>query len=259
MSEIKHSKGIILRKFDYSNTSIIFHLMTPDSGIIHIIARGAKSNKSPSRGKLDIFNQIDCHYITSGKTDLHPLKECSVINRHQSIEQNIYLFFTCSLMFEIINCFPWDNSDTSNIYYLIEQIFISFNKDNQNLIPQTLVFFETKILTLLGYCLDTTTCCNCGKKIIDFGLPMVYDQPGFSCRKCITPKNKTASDNELDLNRLSEITEFFYIDNPTKLKQLEINDKNAYQISSALIFLFNRLSGKTLKSAKMIDKLFNNI
>ncbi len=258
MSEIKHSKGIILRKFDYSNTSIIFHLLTSDSGIIHIIARGAKSNKNPSRGNLDIFNQIDCHYITSGKTDLHPLKECSVINRYQSIEQNIYLFFTCSLMFEIINCFPWDNSDTSNIYHLIEEIFISFSKDNQNLIPQTLVLFETKILTLLGYYLDTSACCNCGKKIVDFGSPMVYDQPGFSCRKCITLKNKTASDNELNSTRLSEITEFFSIDNATELKQLEINDKHARQISSAFIFLLSRLSGKTLKTAKMIDK-FNNI
>jgi len=258
MSEIKHSKGIILRKFDYSNTSIIFHLLTPHNGTIHLIARGAKSNKSPFRGKLELFNQIDCHYIASGKTDLHPLKECSVINRNKSIEQNISLFFTCSLMFEIINCFPWDNSDVSDIYHLIEQIFASFDKDTPNSIPQTLVFFETKILTLTGYYLDATTCCNCGKNIIDFGWPMVYDQPGFSCRKCTTLKNKTTHSNKLDSNRLSEITKFFSINHVDELNRFEINDKNAQQISSALIFLLSKLSGKTLKSAKMIDK-FNNI
>ncbi len=249
MSQIKCSEGIVLRKFDYSNTSIILHLLTEKNGIIHLIARGAKGAKSQYKGKLDLFNQIRCHYIANNKTDLFILKECSIIDPNKSIKQNINLFFVCSLMFEIITSFPWDNNDLSTIYNLVTQIFCQLHKTNP---IQTLIFFEIKILTILGYSPNAKNCSVCGKEITDAGLPTIYDQPGFLCERC--NKNKNTSDEKLHHDRLSEITTLISMNDLYELEETKINNKNARKISSTLIFFIEKLSGKNLKSAKMIDK-----
>ncbi len=72
---IESTTGIILRTRPFKETSLIVHWLTPNSGRVATIARGARRPKSPFLGKLDLFYEADFSFSRSLHSDLHVLRE----------------------------------------------------------------------------------------------------------------------------------------------------------------------------------------
>ena len=70
-------RGIIFRLYPYSDTSLIFHVLSRELGLISLIAKGARRLNSSFAGKLDLFYLCRFEFIPSRKSDLHTLRRCS--------------------------------------------------------------------------------------------------------------------------------------------------------------------------------------
>jgi hypothetical protein len=82
--------GIILRTRPLTETSLIVHWLTPDFGRIATVAKGARRPKSPFLGKLDLFYEADFSFSRSRHSDLHNLREVSVLREmHGAIREDI--------------------------------------------------------------------------------------------------------------------------------------------------------------------------
>jgi DNA repair protein RecO (recombination protein O) len=77
---MEQTRAILLRRFPWSETSLIVSWLTENHGAIRTTARGARKPGSAFAGKLDLFFQADISFTLSRKGgDLHELREVSVI------------------------------------------------------------------------------------------------------------------------------------------------------------------------------------
>lgn len=76
---MEQTRAILLRRFPWSETSLIVAWLTESQGSIRTSARGARKPNSAFAGKLDLFFQADISYAHNRKGgDLHELREVSI-------------------------------------------------------------------------------------------------------------------------------------------------------------------------------------
>src|SRR3954464_8039582 len=86
---IENASGIILRTRPFTETSLTVHWLTPDLGRLSTVAKGARRDKSPFQGKLDLFYLAEFSFIRSRRSDLHTLAEASLQETHRLLRQNM--------------------------------------------------------------------------------------------------------------------------------------------------------------------------
>jgi recombinational DNA repair protein (RecF pathway) len=76
---LKRQDAIILKSYDYRNTSKIIHILSSDSQRLSLVAKGARRTKSQFAGNIEPMNLTQLvYYIKPGKS-LGTLKEASLI------------------------------------------------------------------------------------------------------------------------------------------------------------------------------------
>lgn len=78
LSRVESGRGIIIRLTKLTDTSLIVHWMSEDSGLIKTVARGARRPKSPFAGRIDLFLEAEFQWRRSSKSELHALTEVVV-------------------------------------------------------------------------------------------------------------------------------------------------------------------------------------
>jgi DNA repair protein RecO (recombination protein O) len=85
---VENASAILLRARKYSETSLIVSWSTMEFGIIHTMARGARSPRSPFAGKLDLFFSAEIGFSRSRRSDLHNLREVEVTAHRRAIQRD---------------------------------------------------------------------------------------------------------------------------------------------------------------------------
>ena len=88
MSQVK-SKGIVLRGVDYSESSRIVTLLTPDRGQVACMAKGARRKGSALGAVLDTFNLVDLVYYHKDGREVQQLVEASLLDRFDGIKAGL--------------------------------------------------------------------------------------------------------------------------------------------------------------------------
>src|SRR5436189_490120 len=86
---VERSQGLILRTRQLTETSLIFHSLTPDAGRIATVAKGARRPNSPFRGQLDLFYLADFSFSRSRRSDLHTLREVLLRETHTALREQL--------------------------------------------------------------------------------------------------------------------------------------------------------------------------
>jgi DNA repair protein RecO (recombination protein O) len=85
----ERATGIILRTHPLTETSLIVRWLTADAGRIDTAARGARGAKSPMRGKLDLFYLAQFSFARSRRSELHTLREVSLLETHRPLRTGL--------------------------------------------------------------------------------------------------------------------------------------------------------------------------
>jgi len=96
---MEHSSAILLRKMDWSETSIIATWLTEHFGKVRTIARGARGPKSTSR--FDLFCEAEISYYPSRKSELHQLGETKVNAPFDASKSGVGNFYLCGYFAEL--------------------------------------------------------------------------------------------------------------------------------------------------------------
>src|SRR5260370_39162272 len=83
------SRGLVLRLYPLTETSLIVQWLTPDFGRLATVAKGARRPKSPFVGKLDLFYLADFSFARSRRSELHTLREVSLRETHAALRQDM--------------------------------------------------------------------------------------------------------------------------------------------------------------------------
>jgi len=87
----ERARGLILRLYPLTETSLIIHWLTPGFGRVATVAKGARRPKSPFAGKLDLFFVADFTFQRSRRSELHTLKEVALLETHSFLRRDLQL------------------------------------------------------------------------------------------------------------------------------------------------------------------------
>lgn len=140
--------GLVLRTRPLTDTSLIVHWLTPDFGRIATVAKGARRQKSPFAGKLDLFYLAELSFQRSRRSELHQLREVSLRETHTAIREELKYLQQASYCAALIEQTTELETPVPEIYSLMTGFLKNILKYPPH--SQMLFAFEVKLLSELG-------------------------------------------------------------------------------------------------------------
>ncbi len=235
-------EGIIINVTNYSETSKILNIITQKYGLIGVLAKGARTLKSPFRSFTDKLTYAKfIIYYKEGK--LSTLKEINVINPFKNIRRSIDKISYATYLLELAEGVIKQNDD-KNVYKLLVDTLIKIDEGFDPLVLMNIL--ELKYLNYLGVMPIIDKCALCGKKTGILTLSSY--RGGYVCQKCYT-NEVLVTDKTIKLIRM-----FYYVD-IAKISKLDISSKSKLEINNFLDDYYDRYTGLYLKSKKFIKNL----
>ena len=239
---IKKIEGIVVSEIDYKESSKIINLLTPEYGVIGLIARGTKQVKNKLSGVTSklTYGYFHVNYKENG---LSTLIEVDVINQFKNIRKSIDLMSYSLYLLELSDKVSKHEGDKSIYNVLIA----SLKKIDEGYDYRVITnIFELKMLDYLGIRPVIDECVNCGNKN-DIVTISSY-RGGYLCKNCV--KNETV----VNIKTVKLLRMFFYVD-IDKISKLDISDNVRMELSQFISDYYDRYSGLYLKSREFLENL----
>ena len=221
-------EGIIVRKVHYRETSIILDIFTNKLGIIPVMAKGIRKEKSKSAGLTEILNELELVLYKNPSSDWYIYKSASLTRAHL-FEVDFKTGILMQAAAEIYRQLIIPGEDAEKLYELLLKYLQFVLQVKKNGIA---IFwrFLLRLFRLIGIEFNSTTCINCGSKG-DF-IAYFPQKHGFICKKCFRPVY-----NDLVFEISGEQAELFtnlnHIGN--MLDELQISKSTIQQINKILL------------------------
>lgn len=238
---LKEVEGIIVTETKYGETSKIVNIITKD-GIIGIMAKGARTLKSPLRSCVQRFNYAKFQ-IYYKKDKLSILKSVDIIDDLCNIKTDIiligYMTYISDLAYQTMK--QNYNKEIYNLY--INAVL----KINEGLNPKIITnILELKMLDYLGVGINFNACIKCdnNKDIITID----GDEGGYICKNCYN--------NEIVYsNKTLQMLRMYYLVELPSISDLKITDEVVNNINNFMKQYYDRYTGLYLKSKTFLEEI----
>ena len=239
---IKKVEGIVLSEVDYKESSKIINVLTPEYGIIGIIARGTKQVKSKLSGVTSklTYGYFHVNYKENG---LSTLMEVDVIDRFKNIHKDINMMSYSIYLLELADR-VYRHESNNEIYNML---IASLKKIDEGYDYKVISnIFELKMLDFLGIRPIIDECVNCGSKS-DIVTISSY-RGGYLCKNC------ASGEVIVNIKTIKLLRMFYYVD-ISKISKLEVSDNVKEELSKFIYDYYDRYSGIYLKSREFLQNL----
>ena len=86
---IVHSPAVVLRRFSYSDTSIIARCFTQEMGKISFMVRGAKRKKSPQTAFYEPMSHLDLVFYYNERRDMQTVSKANFATTYKNIHGDL--------------------------------------------------------------------------------------------------------------------------------------------------------------------------
>ncbi len=142
----ERTPGIVLRVRPLSETSLIVHWLTERGGRLATVAKGARRPKSPFRGKLDLFFEVDLSFQRRRRSDLHLLREVVVRDPHPVLRSDLARLRAAAYAVQLLELATEPDTPVPELYALLRDLL------RADTVPPDLLAlaFEWQLLKRLG-------------------------------------------------------------------------------------------------------------
>ena len=117
------SLAVVLRRWPYSESSQVVHLLTPHAGLVPMLAKGVNKLQSGQAGVLDTHSLIRVHYSESRERDLRTLTRCELLDRFSSLSRRIDALNAAALLAELAELAAPPDTPSSEVFvFLVESL-----------------------------------------------------------------------------------------------------------------------------------------
>lgn len=145
---MNNASAILLRRTRLGDASWIVTWLTEAQGRLKTAAKGARGPRSPFAGKLDLFYLADISYALSRKSDLHTLREASLIEPFEGLRADFLRTQLAAYFVELIELVTEPEHPVPELYDLLLRALRYLDKAQPNL--RALEHFEAELVRLLG-------------------------------------------------------------------------------------------------------------
>ncbi len=144
----ERSHGVVLRVRPLTETSLVVQWLTPDLGRLATVAKGARRPRSPFLGKLDLLVSADFSYLRSRRSELHTLREVSVIGRHPRITSDLHALHVVSYAIGLVELISESDTPIPELHELF--IDLLHYLESHPPTARAVFAFELKLLACQG-------------------------------------------------------------------------------------------------------------
>lgn len=145
---IERAHGLILRTRPFTETSLIVNWLTPECGRISTVAKGARRTKSPFRGKLDLFYEVEFSFTRARRSELHLLNEATLQDAHEPLRHDLAYLQQASYCAGLIEQTTETGTPLPEIYELMRGFLGALPRHPPQ--SRNIHAFELKLLRELG-------------------------------------------------------------------------------------------------------------
>jgi len=145
---VQSTSAILLRKRNFSDTSLIVSWCTESLGCIQTVAKGARRTRTPFAGKLDLFFETEISIILSRKSTLHTLAEVVLTNPFAGIRQNYLRTQVAAYFVELIETCTERDHREPELFHLLRRAFGYLDANDPS--PRAVGHFETELARIAG-------------------------------------------------------------------------------------------------------------
>jgi DNA repair protein RecO (recombination protein O) len=182
---ITKTRGIVLRIEPFSKTSHVVTWLTPDLGRVLILVKGAQRRKSAFLGQYDFFYSCEILYYTREGTTLQILKECWPEKTRERLRSNWRATVCASYFCDLVARLCPTGEGHAGVYALMDLALDCLH--SQGTAESVAFWFELRILGLLGFAPQLTTCCSCGAGLgVEDADQAIFSvsRGGLRCNRC---------------------------------------------------------------------------
>lgn len=242
--KIEKVTGIIISDVNFKESSKIINVYTKEYGVIGVISKGCRNLKSSLRSvstKLT-YGVFNIYYKEQG---LSTLISVDVLDEFVNIKKDLMKIGFATYLVDLTNQ-VLKESQNKMIFDILISALIKINDGFDAMIITNIV--ELKYLNFLGVMPVLEECSLCGS-VTDI-VTVNGDCGGYLCKKCY--KNEYI----VDPKTIKLVRMFNYVD-ISKIKELNILDKNKTEINKFLEDYYDRYTGLYLKSKDFLKQLRN--
>ena len=147
---IKNSIAIVLKRFAYSETSLIARCFVKDLGKISFIVHGAHRKKSPMGAYFQPANCLNLVYYFKENRDLQTISKASFNYSWSNIPKDLKKISYAMAMIELTDKCLTDNDSHNNLY---SELFSSLKGVENSNSQLNLIYwhYQYSLLTFLGF------------------------------------------------------------------------------------------------------------
>ncbi len=102
-SQSVKAQGMVLRRYDYSETSLIVHFFTREFGKFKTLVKGAKKPRGRFFGKLELASVVDMVALHKSRSDLHVLTDVSGLQSLEPLRMDLAKFAHAMVILELVD------------------------------------------------------------------------------------------------------------------------------------------------------------
>lgn len=183
MSEIHKCEGIVLKKVNYGDSSVIITFFTDEFGKITALKKGARSPRSKTGNILDYLNVVQIVFYSKQTRDVQLISQASLLKHFTVIKNDLEKYKYALAVIELLERFSVEEEKHERLYKGTVRILELMDKTGSLpllLFTKYFVFFLKEI----GYEITLAECAKCGAPITK--APIGYNfETGALCEKCM--------------------------------------------------------------------------
>lgn len=160
---IPKTEAIVIKSFDYRETSRIVTFFTRDYGKITGILKGIRKDPKKFGSSVDKYSVNDLVYYHYRNSDLHLVSHCDLKQYYFLIRDHYEKNVAANYVLELVDKIMQPEQVNEEIYILMNR-FLERLQTEKN-IDRLIYIFQIKMLQLSGFSPHLDSCVKCGKKI----------------------------------------------------------------------------------------------
>jgi len=160
------TEALVLRVFDFGESDVVVHLLTPETGRLAAIAKGAKRSRRRFSGTLDFFNQLRVQADRRPSRAMARLEQAVLLHSFQEIRLSPPRFALGCYLLELLGRLAPEGgarADTQRLFAFATGALSAIAGREPDLRLRTLL--ELRALDALGLRPELRRCVRCDEEV----------------------------------------------------------------------------------------------
>ena len=188
---IEQSDAIVLRIYEFMESSVVATVYTRDFGKVRGLAKGARRLKNPFENSLDLLVSNNLTFIKKNSDALDLFTKAKLVRRFLPDAKNRRALYAAYYVVELLDLMTELYDPNPQLWRAADLALQGFGHGQRA--GERLFAFEAFLLDAFGEFPSTRHCVECGEELpldrptLPLGRPLVFDfiQGGVICKKCL--------------------------------------------------------------------------